>query len=57
MIPIIPNCFPVSTFLFLYDRLDIPYRNKISTCTSRSEKYQNKKWDKNDRNEKSHTHR
>jgi hypothetical protein len=57
MIPIIPNCFPVSTYLFLYDWLDILCRNKISTCTGRSEVYQNKEWDKNDRNEKSYTSR
>ena len=43
MKPMIPYCFPVSTFLFSHDRLDILYRNKISTCTSRSEEYQNKK--------------
>jgi len=47
MKPIIPNCFPVSTFLFSHDSRDILYRNKISTCTSRSEEYQNKKWNTN----------
>ena len=50
MIPVIHNCFRVPTSLFSRDRLDILYGKTNSTCTSsRSEEYQNKKWETNDR--------